>query len=133
MVALDFAAAVATGEIETDSFAALLGARIENANTARLCQAAALAALGADDGGALRAAMTGLEREAGSTSPVVAPGLLAAAAGALGESQLHAAAMLESAPGDPEACATAGLVLNHAGLRGEALRWVLEMIIEEAA
>ena len=133
MVAIDFASAVASGRIEDDTFAALLGARIETANAARLCQAAALAALGADDGGAVRAAMTGLERETGSASPVVAPGLLAAAAGALGESQLHAAAIVEAAPSDPEACATAALILDHAGLRGEALAWIMEMIVEEAA
>ncbi len=133
MVALDFAAAVADGRIDGDSFAALLAARIETANAARLCQAAALAALGADDGGAVREAMTGLEREAGSPAPVVAPGLLASAAGALGESQLHAAAILEAAPSDPEACATAALILDHAGLRGEALAWIIELIIEEAA
>lgn len=133
MVALDFAAAVADGRIDDDSFAALLAARIETADAARLCQAAALAALGADDGGAVREAMTGLQREDGAAAPVVAPGLLAAAAGALGESQLHAAAILESAPGDPEACATAALILDHAGLRGEALFWIMEMIIEEAA
>lgn len=133
MVELDFAAAVASGRIEGDSFAALLAARIETADAARLCQAAALAALGADDGGQMRAAMTGLERDADRSALVVAPGLLAAAAGALGESQLHAAALLEAAPGDAEACATAGLILDHAGLRGEALSWVLDSILEDAA
>ena len=133
MVALDFAAAVADGRIDGDRFAALLAARIETADAARLCQAAALAALGADDGGAVREAMTGLERDDGAASLVVAPGLLAAAAGALGESQLHAAAILEAAPGDAEACATAALILDHAGLRGEALAWILALIIEEAA
>ena len=133
MVALDFAAAVANGRIEGDSFAALLAARIETADAARLCQAAALAALGADDGGAVREAMTGLERDEGSPALVVAPGLLASAAGALGESQLHAAAILETAPSDPEACATAALVLDHAGLRDEALAWIVELIIEESA
>jgi hypothetical protein len=133
MVALDFAAAVADGRIDGDSFAALLAARIETADADRLCQAAALAALGADDGGAVREAMTGLEREDGAASVLVGPGLLAAAAGALGESQLHAAAILESAPGDAEACATAAAILDHAGLRGEALAWILELIVEEAA
>jgi len=133
MVELDFAAAVAAGRIEGDSFAALLAARIENADAARLCQAAALAALGADDGGQMRAAMTGLQREADGPALVVAPGLLAAAAGALGESQLHAAALLEAAPGHPEACATAALILDHAGLRDQALAWILESILEDAA
>lgn len=133
MVELDFASAVASGRIEDDSFAALLAARIENADAARLCQAAALAGLGADDGGQMRAAMTGLERDANGSALVVAPGLLAAAAGALGESQLHAAALLEAAPGDPEACATAALILDHAGLRNEALVWILNSILEDAA
>jgi hypothetical protein len=133
MVELDFASAVASGRIESDSFAALLAARIENADAARLCQAAALAGLGADDGGQMRAAMTGLERDTNGSALVVAPGLLAAAAGALGESQLHAAALLEAATGDPEACATAALILDHAGLRNEALVWILNSILEDAA
>jgi hypothetical protein len=64
MVELDFAAAVASGRIEVTASPRLLAARIENADGPRLCQAAALAALGADDGGQMRAAMTGLERDA---------------------------------------------------------------------
>jgi hypothetical protein len=132
MVELDFASAIASGRIEGDGFAALLAARIENADTSRLCQAAALAALGADDGGQMRTAMTGLERAEGVPAPVVAPGLLAAAAGALGESQLHAAALLQANPRDPEACATAAAILNQAGLKGQALRWVLEITLEDA-
>jgi hypothetical protein len=133
MVALDFARAVAAGRIEDDGFAALLAARIEGATPARLCQAAALTALGADDGGALRAAMAGLARSAETRAPVLAPGLLAAGAGAIGESVLHAALVLESAPQDAEACAGAAIILQRAGLEGEALRLALELILEEAA
>ncbi len=133
LVELDFSAAVAQGRIEGDVFAALLAARIENADGPRLCQAAALAALGADDGGQMRAAMTGLERDEGVAMSVVAPALLAAAAGALGESQLHAAGMLESFANDPAVCATAAAVLDHSGLRDEALKWILAAILEDAA
>ncbi len=133
LVELDFAASVAEGLIEGDAFAALLAARIENADGPRLCQAAALAALGADDGGQIRAAMTGLERDEDTPMPAVAPALLASAAGALGESQLHAASLLNKAPNDPAICATAGIVLRGAGLRSEALSWIVAMILDDAA
>ena len=133
MVELDFARAVAAGRIEDDAFAALLAARIEGATPARLCQAVMLSALGASEGGALRAAMTGLTRESDAPAPNLAPGLLAAAAGALGESALHAALALETAPGDVEACAGSAVILKEAGLEGVALRLVLELILEEAA
>ncbi len=133
MVELDFAAAVASGLIEGDGFAALLAARIENADGPRLCQAAALAGLGAPDGGQMRAAMTGLARDEDAPALQIAPGLLAAAGGALGESQLHAASLLEAAPGDPVACAAASVILDGAGLRGEALKWILASILEDAA
>lgn len=133
MVAIDFARAVAEGRIETDAFAALMGARIEGATPARLCQAAGLAALGAEDDGAIRAAMTGLARDAGAPAPVLGPLLLAASAGALGETQLLAAHVLEQAPDSPEACAAAALSLDRAGLRGQALRLILEQILSEAA
>lgn len=133
MVALDFARAVAAGRIEDDGFAALLAARIEGATPRRLCQAAMLTALGADDGGALRAAMTGLARAQDAPAPVLAPGLLAAIAGATGESVLHAALILERAPQDADACAGAAVVLSQAGLEAQALRLVLELILEESA
>lgn len=133
MVALDFARAVAAGRIEDDAFTALLAARIEGATPQRLCQAAMLTALGAEDGGALRAAMTGLARAEDAPAPVLAPGLLAAGAGALGESALHAALTLERAPQDAEACAGAAVILQRAGLDAQALRLVLELILEEAA
>lgn len=133
MVALDFARAVAAGRIEDDGFTALLAARIEGATPQRLCQAAMLTALGAEDGGALRAAMTGLARAEDAPAPVLAPGLLAAGAGALGESALHAALTLERAPQDAEACAGAAVILQRAGLDAQALRLVLELILEEAA
>lgn len=133
MVALDFARAVAAGQIADDGFSALLAARIEGATPARLCQAAMLTALGADDGAALRTALTGLERDRAAPAPILAPGLLAAGAGALGESVLHAALVLESAPTDSEACAGAAVILQRAGLRAQALRLALELILEEAA
>jgi hypothetical protein len=118
MVAVDFARAVAEGRIETDGFAALMGARIENATPARLCQAAGLAALGAEDDGAIRTAMTGMAREDAAAAPVLGPLLLAASAGALGETQLLAAH---------------ALALDRAGLRTQALRVILEQILAEAA
>ena len=133
MVELDFARAVAAGRIADDAFAALLAARIEDATPPRLCQAAMLSALGAKDGGALRAAMTGLARDEDAPAPSLAPGLLAASAGALGESALHAALALETAPADVEACVGAAVILRTGGLEGEALRLVLELILEEAA
>jgi len=133
MVRLDFARAVAEGRIDTDGFAALMGARIEGATPARLCQAAGLAALGAEDDGAIRAAMTGLARDADAPAPVLGPMLLAASAGALGETQLLAAHALEQAPDSAEVCAVAALALDRAGLRGEALRLILEQILTEAA
>ncbi|MGX6648573.1 hypothetical protein ACWCOP_11605 [Maricaulaceae bacterium MS644] len=133
MVAIDFARAVAEGQIEGDGFAALMGARIEGATPARLCQAAGLAALGAEDDGAIRAAMTGLARENGAPAPVLGPMLLAASAQALGETQLLAANALEQAPDSAEVCAAAALSLDRAGLRGEALRLILEQILAEAA
>jgi len=132
MVAIDFALAIAEGRVTGGAFAALLAARIEHSTPERLCHGAALAALGANDGGSLRAAMTGLQREAEAPAPVIAPGLLAAAAGALGESQLHAARLLNRHPGDAEACAAAAFILERADLRHEALRFILELVIEDA-
>ncbi|XBQ16574.1 MAG: hypothetical protein ABL308_01560 [Oceanicaulis sp.] len=133
MVAIDFASAVASGRIETDAFAALLAARIEGATPKRLCQAAGLVALGADDGGELRAAMAGLKRDADASAPLLAPALLAAAGGALGETQLLAARLVDLAPDNSEACAGAAFALDRAGLRTQALRLILEQVIEEAA
>lgn len=133
MVAIDFARAVAEGRIEGGAFAALMGARIEGATPARLCQAAGLAALGAEDDGAIRAAMTGLERDSGAPAPVLGPMLLAGSAKALGETQLLAANALEQAPDSAEVCAAVALSLDRAGLRGEALRLILEQILAEAA
>ncbi|MFP4520463.1 MAG: hypothetical protein ACLFQ5_13525 [Oceanicaulis sp.] len=133
MVAIDFARAVAEGRVDGEGFAALMGARIEGATPARLCQAAGLAALGAEDDGAIRTAMTGLEREAGAAAPVLAPMLLAASAGALGETQLLAAAALDQGPESIEICAAAAMALDRAGLREQALRLILEQILSEAA
>lgn len=134
LAALDFARAVAAGQIDDDDmFAALLGARLETPSRDRLCQAAMLSVLGADAGGALRTAMTGLTREADAPSVNLAPGLLAASAGAIGESALHASLIMETAPGDGEACAGAAVILQRAGLEARALRLVLEMVLEDAA
>lgn len=133
IVMVDFARGVAEGRIETDGFAALMAARIENATPARLCQAAGLAALGAEDDGAIRAAMTGMAREDAAAAPVLGPLLLAASAGALGETQLLAAHALEQAPDSAEVCAAAALALDRAGLRTQALRLILEQILAEAA
>lgn len=133
MVALDFARAVAAGQIADPGFTALLAARIEGATPERLCQAAMLTALGAQDGGTLRAAMTGLARGEDAIRPVLAPGLLAASAGATGESTLHAALVLDAAPQDAEACAGAAVILKTAGLEAAAFRLALELILEEAA
>ncbi len=132
-VAVDFARAVATGEITGPGFEALLAARMESPNPARLCQAAALNALGANDGAAIRTAMTGLVRDPEAPAPLIVPALLAAVAGAKGETQLHAARLIEQGGRDPEACAGAALALDRAGLRLEALRFVLELILDEAA
>jgi hypothetical protein len=133
LVAVDFARAVATGAITGPGFEALLAARMETPNPARLCQAAALNALGADDGAAIRTAMTGLVRDPDAPAPLIVPALLAAVAGAKGETQLHAARLIEQGGRDPEACAAAAFVLDRAGLRLEALRFVLELVLEEAA
>ena len=133
MVELDFARAVAAGRFDEEAFAALLAARIEGATPARLCQAVMLSALGAPDGGALRAAMTERPRDTDAPALNLAPGLLAASAGAVGESALHAALALEAAPDDVEACAGSAVILNQVGLEGEAARLVLELILEEAA
>jgi hypothetical protein len=133
LVAVDFARAVATGQITGPGFEALLAARMETPNPARLCQAAALIALGARDGASIRTAMTGLVRDPEAPAPLIVPALLAAVAGAKGETQLHAARLIEQGGRDPEACAGAALALDRAGLRLEALRFVLEMILDEAA
>ncbi|WBQ11850.1 hypothetical protein L2D00_08300 [Hyphomonadaceae bacterium BL14] len=133
LVAVDFARAVATGQITGPGFDALLAARMETPSPARLCQAAALIALGADDGGTIRTAMTGLVRDPDAPAPLIVPALLAAVAGAKGETQLHAARLIEQGGRDPEACAGAALALDRAGLRLEALRFVLELILDEAA
>lgn len=133
MVALDFAHAIAVDQVRDDVFMALLTARLEGATPERLCQAAALVALGADDQGQLRTAMSGLVREPDAPAPLLAPAMLAAGAGALGETQLHAAHLLEQHDGDAEVCAAAALALDHAGLRDQALRYVLERVVEEAA
>jgi hypothetical protein len=130
---LDFAQAVAAGRIQDDAFASLLIARIENATPGRLCQAVMLTALGANDRGAVRTAMTGLARDSRSSAVSLAPGLLAASAGAIGESMLHAALALETAPDDSEACVGAAMILQRAGLEAQALRLTLELILEEAA
>lgn len=133
LVAVDFARAVSTGQITGPGFEALLAARMETPNPARLCQAAALNALGADDGAAIRTALTGLVRDPDAPAPLIVPALLAAVAGAKGETQLHAARLIEQGGRDPEACAGAALALDRAGLRIEALRFVLELILDEAA
>ena len=133
MVAIDFAHAIALDQIEDDAFMALLAARLETATPERLCQAAGLVALGADDQGELQQALSGLTRQTGVTPPALGPLLLASGAGALGETQLHAASLLERHPADAETCAAAMLALDHAGLRRQALQYLLARVIEDAA
>lgn len=133
MVAIDFAHAIALDQIEDDAFMALLAARLERATPERLCQAAGLVALGADDQGELQQALSGLTRQTGVTPPALGPLLLASGAGALGETQLHAASLLERHPADAETCAAAMLALDHAGLRRQALQYLLARVIEDAA
>ncbi|MBL4540032.1 MAG: hypothetical protein JKP96_15330, partial [Oceanicaulis sp.] len=99
----------------------------------RLCQAAGLVALGADDQGELQQALSGLTRQTGVTPPALGPLLLASGARALGETQLHAASLLERHPADAETCAAAMLALDHAGLRRQALQYLLARVIEDAA
>lgn len=131
--ALDFAALVAEGQIDTDVFSALLSERLDSVTPARVCQAGALVALGADDGGALQAALTGVDSAGSNTSHHLVAGLLAASSGALGESALHAALVLEAAPDSAQACAGMAVILDRAGLDYVALRIVLELILEDAA
>ena len=131
LVAVDFARKIAEDDVESEAFSALLQARLENTSPTRLCQSAALVALGADDGGALRTAMIGTMRDPERPAPVLGPVLLAAKAGALGETQLLAADLLNRHHLDPESCAVAALALDLAGLRTAALRLVLEQVIEE--
>jgi hypothetical protein len=131
LVAMEFARKIAEDDIRSDAFSALLNARLENASAGRLCQSAALVALGADDGGALRAAMLGAPRSEDAASPALGPILLAGRSGALGETQLMAADLLNRFPNDPESCAVAAMALDLAGLRATALRVVLEQVIED--
>jgi hypothetical protein len=133
MVAIDFARAIALDQIEDDAFMALLAARLETATPERLCQAAGLVALGADDQGELQQALSGLTRQTGVTPPALGPLLLASGAGALGETQLHAASLLERHPEDAETCAASMLALDHAGLRRQALQYLLARVIEDTA
>ena len=133
LVALDFARAIALDEIRGDAFMALLAARLETATPERLCQAAGLVALGADDQGELQQALSGLTRQNGATPPAFGPLFLAAGAGALGETQLHAASLLERYPDDAETCAAVMLALDHADLRRQALQYLLARVIEGAA
>jgi hypothetical protein len=133
MVAIDFARAIALDQIEDDAFMALLAARLETATPERLCQAAGLVALGADDQGELQQALSGLTRQTGVTPPALGPLLLASGAGALGETQLHAASLLERHPEDAETCAASMLALDHAGLRRQALQYLLSRVIEDTA
>ena len=130
LVALDFARSIALDEIRDDAFMALLAARLENATPDRLCQAAGLVALGANDQGELQQALSGLTRQNGATPPAFGPLFLAAGAGALGETQLHAASLLERHPDDAETCAASMLALDHAGLRRQALQYLLARVIE---
>jgi len=133
LVALDFARAIALDEVRDDAFMALLAARLETATPERLCQAAGLVALGANDQGELQQALSGLTRQSGVIPPAFGPLLLAAGAGALGETQLHAASLLERYPDDAETCAASMLALDHAGLRRQALQYLLARVIEDAA
>lgn len=133
LVALDFARSIALDDVRGDGFMALLAARLENATPERLCQAAGLVSLGADDQGELQQALSGLTRQSGVTPPAFGPLLLAAGAGAQGETQLHAASLLDRHPDDAETCAAAMLALDHAGLRRQALQYVLARVIEDAA
>ena len=133
LVALDLARAIALDEIRDDAFMALLAARLETATPERLCQAAGLVALGADDQGELQQALSGLTRQSGVAPPAFGPLLLAAGARALGETQLHAASLLERYPDDAETCAASMLALDHAGLRRQALQYLLARVIEDAA
>jgi len=133
MVGLDFARGIALDEVRTDGFMALLAARLENATPERLCQSAALVALGADDQGQLQQALSGLTRDETVSAPAFGPLMLAAGTGALGETQVLAARLLDQHGDDAETCAASMLALDHAGLRPQALRYVLQRVIAEAA
>jgi len=133
LVALDFARAIALDQVRDDAFMALLAARLETATPERLCQAAGLVSLGADDQGELQQALSGLTRQSGVTPPAFGPLILAAGAGAQGETQLHAASLLDRHTDDAETCAATMLALDHAGLRRQALQYLLARVIEDAA
>ena len=131
LVAVDFARKIASDDIRSSAFTALLLARLENGSPARLCQAAALVALGARDGGELRTALIGAERGADAAKPVFGALLLSARGRALGETQLLAADLLNRHSQDLESCAVSAMALDMAGLRAAALRLVLEQVLEE--
>lgn len=155
LVALDYALAIAEGELTGPGFEALLLARIEGGETDRLAEAAGLAALGAPVPAELRRAMlaarpgpamgepapaAGGEGEAEASVAPSAPAfainpasaLLSAHAGALAETQLQAAGLIEAAGLDPRAVALAASALAEAGLDDEARRMVLELVAEGA-
>ncbi|TGY90239.1 hypothetical protein E5163_03715 [Marinicauda algicola] len=151
LVALDYALAIAEGEISGPAFEALLLARIEGGEADRLAEAAGLVPLGAPVPARLRLALQPVlateaqpagnggevDEAAGPAGPVpaapdAAGALVSAAAGALAESQLQAARTVEALGVSPRGLALAAFVLAEAGLEDEARRLVLEVVAEGA-
>lgn len=136
LVALDFALAIADGDISGPAFEALLLARIEGGQDARLAEAAGLVPLGALSQARLRLALLDTASDARTApdeaAPDAAAALLSAQAGALAESQLQAARLIESLGVTPRGFALASIVLARAGLETEARRLVLEAVAEGA-
>lgn len=147
LVTLDFALAIAQGEVSGPGFEALLLARIERGEESRLAEAAGLAPLGALSPPGVRLALMAPAQDAETEeasagdavqpapaplAPDVAAALLSAEAGALAESQLQAARIVEVLGVTPRGLGLASSVLVGAGLDTEARRLVLEAVAESA-
>lgn len=131
MVAMDVAAAIALDDLRSAGAAARIHAHLEDGGEGALTEAAALSALGAEVPAEVRAQLNRRAVDDSVAQVNAVPALLTAAAGAIGETQLHAAALLERHGLTPEALAAAVAALRVAGLESEARRLVLEAFIEE--
>lgn len=131
MVAIDIAGAIAMDDLTSRETGVLISARIEDRGAASLSEAAAFAALGAEVPADVRAQLNRRAVDPDVAQVNAVPALLTAAAGAIGETQLHAATLLERHGTTPESLAAAVAALRVAGLEEEARRLVLEAFIEE--
>ena len=129
---IEFVLRIMRDEIRTDIFAEQLEQFAQGPTALSLCARSGLLALGAvvDD---LRLSTLSRDEDANTSGmPLVSPVVLSSLAGAIGETQLRAAYLLNEFPDNADSCTVSMLALDGVGLRQQALKYLVETVIEDS-